>query len=189
MSRPPPARGRPIRGPPGCVPRLQSRRLRRGGREEREERDRGALWLERGTATGAAFVTKPRPFSPVTTPGRPKSGLFDLLPVKKSGSGRTLVQNSQLYPLQDSIIVIDVVVVVILATEEAEEEADIFRTNSGPLVKFSTTMSGSGLTKSSPVQKIRRYPPSGLPSTPDGARAGPKAWSRPVHQWPKPGRR
>ena len=32
------------------------------------------------------------------------------------------------------------------------------------------------------------HPPSGFPSTSDGAWAGPKAWSRPVHQWPKPGR-
>ena len=97
----------------------------------------------------------------MTTPGRPKSGLFDLLPVEKSGSGRTLVQNSQLHPLQDSINVINVVatVVVILATEEAEEEADIIRTKSGPLVKlFLAKMSGSELFKSSLVQKIRRAP-------------------------------
>ena len=57
---------------------------------EAEKKENVAFWLKRGTATGAAFVTKPRHFSSVTTPDLAKSGLFDPLPVEMSGSGPPL---------------------------------------------------------------------------------------------------
>ena len=67
MSRPPPPGGGPSGGPPavflGCKVGDSA-----GEAARKEKKETVALWLERGTATGAIFCDEIARFSSVTTP-------------------------------------------------------------------------------------------------------------------------